>query len=156
MAATRPARLELSLVGHAPAARLPTRATLRRWVLLALEGDARLTLVFVGARAGRRMNRTFRGRDYATNVLTFTYDAAPADGPAIVADIVLCLPVIRREAGAQGKTLRAHLAHLVLHGVLHAQGYDHEKRRDAARMQARETALLARLRIADPYQVGVP
>ena len=148
----RTPRLQLSLVGYPAGEQLPTRATLRRWVLLGLERDARIALVFVDARAGRAMNRNFRGRDYATNVLTFVYDDAPPGDAAIQADIVLCLPVLRREAREQGRTLRAHLAHLVLHGVLHAQGHDHEKRRDAARMQALETSLLRRLRIADPYQ----
>lgn len=144
------------MVGAAGFADLPARATLRGWVLRALEQGAQIALVFVGARAGRAMNRSYRGRDYATNVLTFAYETAP--GPAgsprpapINADIVLCMPVVRREARAQGKSLRAHLAHLVIHGVLHAQGYDHERLRDARRMQARETTLLAQLRIADPY-----
>jgi len=127
---------------------------LRRWVVRALESDARITLVFVAAAAGRRLNREYRGRDYATNVLTFAYDPAPPARRApepMTADIVLCMPVIRREAREQGKSLRAHLAHLVVHGVLHAQGYDHETDRDAARMQARETDVLAGLRIRDPY-----
>jgi probable rRNA maturation factor len=147
--------LALSLVDAASHADLPTRPTLRRWVLRALERDARIALVFVGTAAGRRLNRQFRGRDYATNVLTFSYDdAAPGSAARkpVHADIILCLPVVRREAREQGKRLRAHLAHLVIHGVLHAQGYDHERDRDARRMQARETRLLAGLRIADPYR----
>ncbi len=147
-----PPQLQLSLVGYAAGGALPTRATLRRWVLLGLEHDARIALVFVGTKAGREMNRNFRGRDYATNVLTFVYEDVPRAGPAVSADVVLCLPVVRREAREQRKTLRAHLAHLVLHGVLHAQGHGHETRREATRMQALETALLGRLRIADPYQ----
>jgi probable rRNA maturation factor len=148
------ARLRLALAGGGPG-ELPVRATLRRWVGLALEAAggraaprrADLSLAFVDARAGRRLNREFRGRDYATNVLTFAY--APA--PRLSADIVLCLPVVRREAREQGKTLRQHLAHLVIHGVLHARGFDHERLRDARRMQALEVQLLARLRIPDPY-----
>jgi probable rRNA maturation factor len=150
--------LVLNLVGAHAQAGLPTRPTLRGWVLRALERDAQIALVFVGTAAGRRLNREYRGRDYATNVLTFTYETVPAGrgarGP-VTADIVLCMPVVRSEARAQGKALRAHLAHLVVHGVLHAQGYDHEKNRDAQRMQARETHLLAGLRIRDPY-AGAP
>jgi probable rRNA maturation factor len=146
--------LALAIVGAAAHADLPARATLRRWVLRALEHDAQFTLVFVGTAAGRRLNREYRGRDYATNVLTFAYDTAPGGPgarPPLSADIVLCMPVVRREAREQGKRLRAHLAHLVIHGVLHAQGHDHERERDARRMQRRETRLLASLRIADPY-----
>jgi probable rRNA maturation factor len=116
-------------------------------MLRALQTDATLTLRFVGAREGRRLNRDFRGRDYATNVLTFNYARAPVE-----ADIVLCLPVIAREARQQGKALRAHLAHLVIHGTLHAQGHDHETSTDAARMERLETRLLARLGYPDPYQ----
>lgn len=129
------------------AAGLPAPATLRRWVQRALEADAEFTLRLVGTAEGRRLNRLYRGRDYATNVLTFVYRTAPP----IEADVVLCLPVLRREARAAARSLRAHLAHLVIHGVLHAQGYDHLRARDAARMQRRETELLAGLRIADPY-----
>jgi probable rRNA maturation factor len=138
-------RLRFALVGHKPD--LPTRATLRRWVAMTLERDAQLTLAFVDARAGRRLNHGFRGRDYATNVLTFAYQ----DRPWIVADIVLCTPVVRREAREQGKTLRQHLAHLVVHGVLHAHGYDHQGNREAAKMQELERRHLAKIRLPDPY-----
>jgi probable rRNA maturation factor len=129
---------------------LPARSTLRRWVLRALKDDAALTLRLVGLAEARRLNRDFRGRDYATNVLTFDYARAP-----VLADIVLCVPVIAREARQQRKSLRAHLAHLVIHGTLHAQGHDHERSRDACRMEALETALLADLGYADPYQARV-
>ena len=152
------------MIGAQAHASLPTRSTLRRWVLRALESDARITLVFVATAAGRRLNSQFRGRDYATNVLTFAYDGtepgrdagprrkdARRSTPAVTADIVLCMPVVRREAREQGKRVRAHLAHLVVHGVLHAQGYDHETDRDARRMQGRETQVLSGLRISDPY-----
>ncbi len=142
--------LRLALQGAERFAGVPTRATLRRWVLLALgaaAADAQLTLRFVGAAEGRRLNHSFRGRDYATNVLTFDYARRP-----LMADIVLCMPVVKREAGEQGKTLRAHLAHLVIHGVLHARGFDHERPRQAAAMESRERALLAQLRVADPYR----
>jgi probable rRNA maturation factor len=126
---------------------LPRRATLRRWALAAARRDLAVTLRFVGAREARRLNARYRNRDYATNVLTFVYDdVVPRTG-----DIVLCVPVVTREARAQGKTLRAHLAHLIVHGMLHLQGYDHERGADAARMEAREVALLARLGYRDPY-----
>ncbi len=146
--ASRPAvRLALSLHGCDAFAGLPARRTLRRWVQLALERDAEVALNFVGAREGRRLNRVFRGRDYATNVLTFDY----AQRPRIVADIAICVPVARREARQQGRTFRAHLAHLVIHATLHAQGYDHQRPRQARAMQAREVELLAKLRIPSPY-----
>jgi probable rRNA maturation factor len=126
---------------------LPRRATLRRWALAAAERNLAVTLRFVGAREARRLNARYRNRDYATNVLTFVYDdVVPRAG-----DIVVCVPVVTREARAQGKTLRAHLAHLIVHGMLHLQGYDHERGADAARMEAREAALLARLGYHDPY-----
>jgi probable rRNA maturation factor len=131
----------------APAPRLPRRATLRRWVQTAQERDLTVTLRFVDGREGRSLNARFRGRDYATNVLTFVYD----DVDPLAGDIVLCVPVLAREAGSQGKTLRAHCAHLVIHGMLHLQGYDHQRRADAARMEARETALLRALSYPDPY-----
>jgi probable rRNA maturation factor len=141
--------LSLSVQFGVPAEPLPRRPTLRRWVRAAQERDLRVTLRFVGAREGRALNRDFRRRDYATNVLTFVYDdVIPRAG-----DVVLCVPVVTREARAQGKTLRAHCAHLIVHGMLHLQGYDHERGTDAARMEARETALLARLGYRDPYAV---
>jgi probable rRNA maturation factor len=126
---------------------LPRRPTLRRWVQIAQERDLAVTLRFVGRREGRRLNARFRGREYATNVLTFVYD----DVDPLAGDIVLCVPVLAREARSQRKTHRAHCAHLVIHGMLHLQGYDHQRRADAARMEARETALLRALRYPDPY-----
>lgn len=143
-------RLALSVQGAAAFAGLPARSTLRRWILAALERDAQLTLRFVDAREGRRLNRDFRGKDSATNVLTFDY----ARRPTIEADLVICVPVVRREAQAQRKPLRSHLAHLVIHGTLHAQGFDHLRTADARRMEKREIDLLARLRIPDPYVSG--
>lgn len=140
-------RLALSVHGRENFAGLPTPRTLRRWVQLALERDAEIGLSFVDAREGRRLNRAFRGRDDATNVLTFDY----AQRPTVVADIAICVPVVRREAREQGKPFRAHLAHLVIHGTLHAQGYDHQRSTEAREMEAREARLLAKLRIADPY-----
>ena len=126
---------------------IPARTTLRRYAQAALERDANVTLRIVDGREGRALNRRYRGRDYATNVLTFVYD----DGVSLAGDIVLCAPVVAREAREQHKTLRAHYAHLVIHGMLHLQGYDHERNDDAARMEAREVGLLRSLGVADPY-----
>lgn len=139
--------LQLSVQHAGSRIGLPARATLRRWVVAALERPARVTLRFVGGREGRALNARFRGKDYATNVLTFVYDdVAPLTG-----DIVLCAPVIRREARAQRTTVTAHCAHLVVHGMLHLQGYNHERNRDAAQMEAREARILADLGHPHPY-----
>ncbi len=124
-----------------------TRDRLRRLALAALERDASLTVRFVGEAEGRELNRQYRGRDYATNVLTFPYDTPGR----LEADIVICVPVVRAEARAQRKRLDDHLAHLLVHGVLHAQGHDHEDEEQARRMEAAEVAILRRFRIADPY-----
>ncbi|WP_399681775.1 rRNA maturation RNase YbeY [Xenophilus sp.] len=114
---------------------------------LALPGE--LAVRIVDADEGRRLNREFRGKDYATNVLTFDYAASPV----VMADLVLCAPVVAREAKELRVTLAAHYAHLLVHGTLHAQGWDHETgEADAQAMEARETAILAGLGIADPYR----
>jgi probable rRNA maturation factor len=127
---------------------LLTRARLRRWLRAALgEQPAEITLRVVGEDEGRAINRNYRAKDYATNVLTFDYEREPV----VVADLVLCAPVIEREAAEQHKPLEAHYAHLVVHGALHALGFDHERSREAVRMQAHESALLAALGHADPY-----
>ena len=126
---------------------LPVPATVRRWAAAALERDVRVTVRFVGLVEGRTLNALYRGKEYATNVLTFVYD----DAVPLAGDIVLCAPVLRREARSGGKSLRAHCAHLVVHGMLHLQGHDHASPREAARMEARETALLASLGYPDPY-----
>ena len=119
---------------------VPSAALLRKWALTASFSEVNLRIV--GEREGRNLNRTFRKINRATNVLSFH-----------TGDIVLCHPVIRREAKAQGKSLAAHYAHLVVHGVLHLRGYAHEKKRDAARMEAREIRLLRRLGVRNPYAV---
>jgi probable rRNA maturation factor len=139
--------LALAIQGQGRFVGLPARSTLRRWVKAALEGDAELTLRFVGAAEARRLNREFRGKDYATNVLTFDYRHAPV----VVADIVLCVPVVRHEAREQRKGLREHLAHLVVHGVLHARGHDHDRAARAREMETEEVRILAGLGIDDPY-----
>ena len=128
-------------------AEVPSRTGLRRIAQAALERDADVTIRIVDGREARALNRRYRGRDYATNVLTFVYD----DGVSLAGDIVLCAPVVAKEARAQHKTLRAHYAHLVIHGMLHLQGYDHERTHDAMRMEAREIALLRDLGYEDPY-----
>lgn len=123
------------------------RHKVARWIRAALDGPAELTVRIVDADEGQALNRGFRGKDYPTNVLTFDY----AKEPVIAADLVLCAPVVEREAQAQGLALDAHYAHLLVHGTLHAQGFDHEKVREARRMEARESQILAALGFADPY-----
>ena len=151
--ADRVPRLALSVQTGESAGECPAdRSQLRRWVRAALSHDAALTLRFVGEAEGRALNAGYRGRDYATNVLTFTYDPPTDDTDPLQADIVICLPVVAREALAQDKSVRDHLAHLVVHGVLHAQGMDHEDDAQAREMEARETEVLRRFRIADPYR----
>jgi probable rRNA maturation factor len=127
---------------------LPARASLERWAQAALRRGAEVTVRFVGAAEGRALNRAFRGRDYATNVLTFAY---PGGGRSLAGDIVLCAPVVAREARDQGKPVVAHFAHLVVHGLLHLQGYDHDDSREARRMEALERRILGELGYSDPY-----
>ena len=115
----------------------------------ALEADAELVLRFVGREESQQLNHQYRGKDRPTNVLTFDY----AHEPVVQADIVICLPVLQDEAHAQNKPLRNHLAHLVIHGVLHAHGMDHLTDEEAAEMESREIALLHRFRIDDPYRL---
>jgi probable rRNA maturation factor len=129
-------------------ARFPSRAKVRRWARAAMRRPADVTLRVVGEAEGRRLNRVYRGRDRATNVLSFAYGRGRG---GVAGDIALCAPVIRREASRQGKRLEAHYAHLVVHGLLHLQGYDHEAPRAARRMEALETQILAKLGYPDPY-----
>ena len=141
--------LSLSVQYASNDADLPGRPQIRRWVRAALFCDATVTVRFVDAIEGRAINAEFRGKDYATNVLTFVYD----DEHPRAGDVVLCAPVVRREAAAQVKPLADHHAHLVVHGMLHLQGFDHERHAEAAVMEARETAILATLGVPDPYAV---
>ena len=140
-------RLSLQMPDGRHRAWLP-RHRVARWVSLALPGPAEITVRIVDVAEARRLNREFRGKDYATNVLTFDY----AREPAVVADIVLCTGVVEHEARTQGIPLGDHYAHLVLHGALHAAGHDHRHAREARRMERLEAELLARLGIADPYR----
>ena len=140
-------RLSLSVQYAVASTTLPSAATLRRWARAAVDRDASVTLRFVGRREGQKLNTLYRGKEYATNVLAFVYDKAePVSG-----DVVLCVPVLRQEARAQNKPVSHHCAHLVVHGMLHLQGYDHTTERTARAMEARETAILAELGVPDPY-----
>jgi probable rRNA maturation factor len=129
------------------AAHIPSDAVLRRWARAALSREAKVTVRYVGEAEGRRLNREYRGKDYATNVLTFIYDDDPLAG-----DIVIAAPVVAREARERGRDVRAHHAHLLVHGLLHLQGMDHESSaREARKMERRERAILRGLGFSDPY-----
>jgi len=121
---------------------------IKKWVKAATKCDGLLTLRFVNATEGKKLNLAFRRKDYATNVLTFPYELSKN---SLIADIVFCLPIIQKEAKEQNKTLKAHLAHLIVHGCLHAQGYDHELDKDAKKMESLEIQLLQSLGFANPY-----
>ncbi len=128
-----------------------TRPLLRKTVQAALFFPAELTLRFVNAEEGRTLNKDYRGKDYATNVLTFAY-TENSDAEVTQADIILCTDVLEKEAAEQNKTLLEHAQHLVVHGVLHAQGYDHESDEDAEEMEALEVEILAGLGLDNPYK----
>jgi probable rRNA maturation factor len=150
------AKNKLSLSVQYPDARLEssiTRPKIRRWVQAALLGPAELTIRFVDAAEGQTLNRDYREKDYATNVLTFAYNEGEelADDEPTRADIILCTDVLEREAGQQKKSVEEHTAHLVVHGVLHAQGYDHESDEEAAEMEQFERDILEALGYPDPY-----
>ncbi|MEN9689028.1 MAG: Endoribonuclease YbeY [Pseudomonadota bacterium] len=148
------AKLQLSLqfgdVSDAPRHRqaLP-RHFVMRCIRHALAADAEITVRIVNAEEGRALNASYRNKEYPTNVLTFDY----AQRPVVIADLVLCAPVIAQEAQAQGKSLTEHYAHLLVHGALHAQGWDHETSlKDAHAMEAREVEILAGLGLRNPYR----
>lgn len=169
--ANKPAKPKLSLaVQYAVASKaVPTRAELRRWAQAALQQDIQATLRIVGEAEGRQLNHDFRGKDYATNVLTFAYGPGNEVTPhlplpyagggrgegvgrmPLIGDIVLCAPVVAREAKAQKKPLAAHYAHLVVHGFLHLQGFDHEIEAEATVMEALEGFIIQSLGYPDPY-----
>jgi probable rRNA maturation factor len=127
--------------------KLLPRHRVARWLRAALDAPASITVRVVDEAEGLALNRDYRGEEHATNVITFDYERAPT----VSADLVLCAPVVAREAHVLGVSLQAHYAHLLVHGALHAQGFDHLKARQARRMEARETAILAALGFADPY-----
>ena len=143
-----PYKLSLAVQYASSAENLPARAQFRRWIKAALQRDAHIALRIVDEAEARELNRNFRGKDHATNVLTFVYDGADP----LYGDVVICARVVEREAREQRKDLSAHYAHLAIHAALHLQGYEHEKGKDAAAMEARETAILLKLGYADPYQ----
>ncbi len=139
--------MALTIQGRTRFAGLPARSTLARWVRTALSRDAQLTLRFVDAREGRQLNRDFRTKDYAPDVLTFSYSTQPT----IHADIVICVPALRREARARGTLVGDHLAHLIVHATLHAHGQHHENAGAARKMETHERKILAALGKHDPY-----
>ena len=139
--------LSLQFADPSHRAQLP-RHKVARWIRAALQHPAEITVRIVGADEGRTLNREYRGRDHATNVLTFDY----SHEPVVTADLILCAPVVADEARREKLTLEAHYAHLLVHGTLHAQGYDHEDDADAQVMEARESEIVLGLGFADPYR----
>ena len=170
-----PCKLSLTVQYASDARNLPARAQLRRWVKAALQRDVSMTLRIVDEAEGRKLNKSYRGKNYATNVLTFVYDDAettpqpPLSGglsdsspdkgrlggvalQPLHGDVVICAPVVEKEAAEQHKELLSHYAHLAIHAALHLQGYDHENEADAEEMETLETAIMLKLRQPDPYQ----
>ncbi|MBK7662375.1 MAG: rRNA maturation RNase YbeY [Sterolibacteriaceae bacterium] len=141
-------RLSLSVQYAVHADGLPSRASVRHWVRAVCGGAAQVAVRFVAEQEGRALNRAYRGKDYATNVLSFAYSAEPL----LTGDLVVCAPVAMREAAGRGKPADAHFAHLIVHGMLHLQGYDHEVEADAAVMELRERIILSGLGYPDPYE----
>ena len=123
-------------------------AAIKKWVKSAVQLNGLITLRFVNAAEGKKLNFAFRNKDYATNVLTFPYELSKK---TIAADIIFCLPVVQKEASDQSKAVKAHLAHLIIHGCLHAQGLDHENDIDAKKMEGKEITLLKSLGFTNPY-----
>lgn len=148
-----PAKLIIDLQFASPALqnvveKTASAALIKKWVKSTTTKSGLLTLRFVNAAEGKKLNASFRKKDYATNVLTFPYEHSKSD---LMADIIFCLPIIQKEAKEQGKTLKAHLAHLIIHGCLHAQGYDHETDQDAKKMETLEIKILKTLGFTNPY-----
>jgi probable rRNA maturation factor len=151
---TAPRALSLFIENHAGRKGVPQRRSFEAWIGAIPDLRRRrvqINLLTVGTREGRQFNRRFRERDYATNVLSFAHEPLPGEKTSLLGDLVLCAPVLAREAAEQGKALRDHYAHLTIHGVLHLLGYNHENEADARRMEAREIRILAGLGIQNPY-----
>ncbi|OWF64996.1 rRNA maturation RNase YbeY [Polynucleobacter hirudinilacicola] len=148
-----PTKLTVDIQYASPAieavlSKIASAALIKKWVKAATHHDGLLTLRFVNAAEGKKLNSNFRKKDYATNVLTFPYEFSKT---ILAADIIFCLPVIQKEAKEQNKSLKAHLAHLIVHGCLHAQAYDHENPKDAKKMEALEVKILRQLGFTNPY-----
>jgi len=159
MSRTKPCKISLAVQYASKSRLVPSRAQLRRWICAALKREAVLTIRIVDEPEGRKLNREYRDKDYATNVLTFAYDDCmkkPLSGHSQVlcGDAVICAPVVEREAAAQHKELIAHYAHLTIHAALHLQGFDHMDENNAAAMESLETELMLKLRYPDPYRVA--
>jgi probable rRNA maturation factor len=147
-AGRRRASIDLTVQYATRSRTVPAPDEFDTWVRAAMREDACITLRIVGESEARALNRDYRGKDYATNVLTFVLD----EGPPRAGDLALCAPVVSREARDQGKDVTAHYAHLTVHGVLHLQGYEHEREADAVAMETLETRILRRLGFPDPYR----
>ena len=147
-------KLQLSVQFAVESDALPSRPQIRKWTMAALQRDAEITVRMVDEAEGRTLNRDYRNKDYATNVLTFVYDDdfGIPDMP-LAGDLVLCVPVVSREAQEQHISVEAHYAHLIVHGVLHLQGFDHENDADAETMEALESEIVIKLGYADPYGI---
>lgn len=127
---------------------IASAVTMKKWVKEAIQLSGLITLRFVNVAEGKKLNFAFRNKDYATNVLTFPYELTKK---TLTTDIIFCLPVIQKEALGQGKAVKAHLAHLIIHGCLHAQGIDHESEKEARKMEGKEIALMQSLGFDNPY-----
>jgi probable rRNA maturation factor len=130
-------------------AEIPSKNLFKKWAKVALRVDTEVTIRLVDETEGRALNLAYRGKDYATNVLTFPL----AETPHLMGDIVICAPIVASEAAEQGKTVEAHFAHLTVHGILHLHGYDHEKEAEAELMEAIEIQILSKLGYANPYLI---
>jgi probable rRNA maturation factor len=147
-------RLSLSVQYATHANEVPRRDQFRRWIKAALQRDISVTLRIVDEHEASELNRNYRGKDYPTNVLTFVYAEGESGQPgSLSGDVVICAPVVKREAAQQHKDLTAHYAHLTIHAALHLQGYEHGSESQAAVMEALETSIMLKLHYPDPYQV---
>lgn len=141
--------LSLSVQFAAKSVTSPSRHQIRAWLRAAQEFPAEVTVRLVDAEEGRQLNLDYRGKDYATNVLSFVYESSPV----CMGDLVLCVPVVEQEAIEQAKQIESHYAHMIIHGMLHLQAYDHESELDAVAMEAVETHIMRKLGYTGPYEV---